>query len=140
MTARYNVSGVSGNANTLVAGSVIDGNPVPLGLSALKLTALSALVSVTPATSTITFTGKWQVSNDKATWVDVTPGNNAANVTLATGTSAAVTKAFDAPLSVYGWQYVRFVLVTGVVTGNAGDLYSIAYTYRQLSGGDGSAR
>jgi len=137
MAIRYNVNGVSGNANTLVAGSVIAGNAVFAGNNFQKVDRLSALVSVTAATSTITFVGKWQVSNDNSTWVDVVGSNNAANVTLATGTAAIVTKAIDAPLGTYGWKYSRFVLVTGVATGGASDLYSIAYSYRQLTGAEG---
>lgn len=139
MALRYNVSGVSGNANTLVAGSVIAGNAVFVGSNYQKVSNLTALVSVTAATSTITFTGQWQVSNDGSTWVKAAASNNAAYVTIATGTAAIVTEAFDAPISVYGWRYARFVLVTGVATGAAGDLYSIAYNYRQLTGAEGHA-
>ena len=139
MALRYNVSGVSGNANTLVAGSVIAGNAIFCGSNYQKVSNLSALVSVTAATSTITFTGQWQVSNDNSTWVRSAYANNAAYVTIATGTAAIVTTAFDADDSVYGWRYVRFVLITGVATGAAGDLYSIAYGYRQLTGAEGHA-
>lgn len=136
MTVRNNVSGVSGNANTLVAGSLIAGSAIFMGGNVRKVAFLSALVSVTPATATLTFSGKWQVSNDNTTWIDATPPNNAANVTLATGTATIVTKTFEAPEAVYGWRYSRFSLVTGVATGAAGDLYSIAYSYRQLTGSD----
>src|SRR6185312_1951752 len=137
MAIRYNVNGVSGNANTLVSGSVIPGNAVFNGNNFQKVDRLTALVSVTAATSTITFTGKWQVSSDNSTWVDIVGGNNAANVTFATGTATIVTKALDAPQGAYGWKYARFVLVTGVTTGGASDLYSIAYSYRQLTGAEG---
>lgn len=138
MAKRYNVSGVSGNANTLVSGSVIAGNSVFMGGNFQKVDELAALVSVTAATSTITFTGKWQGSNDNSTWVDSVGANNAANVALATGTATIVTKALDLPYGAYSWRYVRFVLVTGVATGGTTDLYSIAYNYKQLTGADGN--
>src|ERR1700675_849389 len=115
MALRYNVSGVSGNANTLVAGSVIAGNAVFIGANYQK------------------------VSNDNSTWVKAANPNNAAYVTIATGTATIVTEAFDAPSAIYGWRYARFVLVTGVATGAVGDLYSIAYSYRQLTGAEGHA-
>ncbi len=140
MGLRYNVSGVSGNANTLVAGSVIAGNSVFMGANFRKVRDLIALVSFTAATSTLTATGKWQGSNDNSTWVDLAGANNSANVTFTTGTAAIVTKSLDAPLGVYGWKYARFVFVTGVATGAAGDLYSIAYSYRQLTGAEGVSR
>ena len=140
MGLRYNVSAVSGNANTLVAGSLIAGNPVFMGQNFRKVASLIALVSFTAATSTLTATGKWQGSNDSATWVDLAGGNNAANVIFATGTAAIVTRSLDAPIGAYGWKYVRFVFVVGVVTGAVGDLYSIAYSYRQLTGAEGMSK
>lgn len=128
---RYNVSAKTGNADTLVAGSVIAGNTVDT--SRLAKGTLSALVTVDCETNTLTMTAKWQVSNDASTWVDVALTNNAANVTLTTGTSSAdadVAKAIVAPDAVFGWTYARLVIVTGVVTGNAVDTYSIGYCYR----------
>lgn len=128
---RYNVSAVTGNADTLTAGSVIEGNAVDT--SRMSKGSLSALVSVDCETNTLTMVAKWQVSNDSSTWVDVALTNNAANVTLATGTASAdatVTKAIVAPDAVFGWTYARLVIVTGVVTGNAVDTYSIGYCYR----------
>jgi hypothetical protein len=140
MGLRYNVSAVSGNANTLIAGSVIAGNAVFMGQNFRKVASLVAIVSFTAATSTLTATGKWQGSNDNATWIDLAGSNAAANVTFATGTAAIVTKGIDAPLGAYGWKYVRFCLVVGVATGNVGDLYSIGYSYRQLTGAEGMSR
>lgn len=138
MSKLYNVSAVSGNASTLVSGSVIAGNAVFLGSDFRKVGALSALVSVTAATSTITFTGSWQVSNDSSTWVNFVGSNNAANVIYATGTLAIKTSAFDAPSNLFSWRYARFILTTGVTTGNTGDLYSIAYGYTTLTGAEGA--
>lgn len=135
MSLRYNAHVASGNADTLVAGSVIGGNAVDLGdNSRQKVRSLSALVTVDCETSTLTMTGKWQVSNDGSTWVDVTNGSqNAAGVAFATGTGGAdadVTKSFVAPDAIYGWKKARFAIVTGVVTGNTVDTYSIGYCYR----------
>lgn len=136
MALRYKVSAVSGNANTLVATTVTPGNSLFLGNVAQKIAQMCAVVNVTAATSTLTWTGKWQVSNDNSTWIDVRQSNNAANVVLATGTSAATGDlAIDAPYSVYGSKYARFVLVNGVATGGVTDLYAISYSFRQLSSG-----
>ena len=136
MSLRWKVSGVSGNINTAVAGTVTAGNAVFMGNVARKVANLQAVVNVTAATATLTWTGKWQVSNDNSTWVDCKGPNNAAAVAIATGTSAATGDvSYDAPLAVYGARYARFALVNGVATGGATDLYAIAYSYRQLSGG-----
>ena len=134
MALRWKVSPVSGNINTLIAGTVTAGNTVTMGRLARKVAALSAIVNVTAATSTLVWTGKWQVSNDNSTWVDCKPSNNAAQVALATGTSSATGDlAIDAPLQAYGAQYVRYVLVNSIATGGATDLFAISYAYRQLS-------
>lgn len=135
MTMRYNAHAATGNADTLVAGSVIAGNGVDLGdNSRQKVRSLSALVTVDCETNTLTMAGKWQVSNDGSTWVDVANGSqNAAAVVFATGTAgadASVSKVFPAPDSVYGWRKARFAIVTGVQTGAATDTYSIGYCYR----------
>jgi hypothetical protein len=131
MGLKYNVSAVTGNANTLASGSTIAGNSVMMGQNARKVRSLIALVSFTAATSTLTATGVWQVSNDGSTWVNAVPSNNAANVTFTTGTAAIKTASIEAPQGVYGWKYARFTFLTGVTTGAAGDLYSIAYSYWQ---------
>lgn len=94
--------------------------------------SLSALVTVDAETDTLTITGRWQVSNDKSTYVDIVPSNNAANVIIATGTAgadAAVTKAICAPDQIFGYKYCRYVLTNGVATGAATDTYSIGYSY-----------
>lgn len=135
MPLRYNAHAASGTADTLVITTVIGGTAVLMGDNARqKVRSLSALVTVDAETSTFTFAGKWQVSNDNATWVDVTNGpQNAAAVVLATGTGgadAAVTRSYEAPATVYGWRYARFALVCGGTTGAAVDTYSIGYSYR----------
>lgn len=136
MTLRYNVSTSTGTLDTLVAGSVTGGTAIFMGNQVKKVTNLVALLTVLAETNTLTITAKWQVSNDKTTWVDVYTPQNAANVVLATGTAGAdtaVTRALAAPDGVYGWQYARIALVNGVATGAAADTYSIGYCYRQLS-------
>jgi hypothetical protein len=137
MAIRNNVSTSTGTLNTLVSGSVVGGSAIFLGNSAKKVQSLSARLLLTAATSTITISAKWQVSKDGSTWEDVTNGSqNAASVVLTTGTAAQVTKNVPAPDAIFGWQYTRIALVTGVVTGAAGDLYTIGYSYRQLTASD----
>src|SRR5882762_2943198 len=138
MALQYAVYPVSGNANTLVAGSVIAGSSINVGDSVRsKVKSTSALVSVTAATATITFTASWQVSNDNSVWVPIVASNNPAPVIFATGTSTIVTKAVDAPVGIIGWRWARLVLTTGVATGAAGDLYSIGYSQRTTRSLDG---
>lgn len=137
MTLRYNMHAVSGNADTLAIGSVIVGAALDMNASERqKVAALSALVTVDAETNLLTFAGKWQVSNDGTTWVDVANGSqNAAAVVLATGTGgadAAVTKAIPAPDAVYGWRKARFALVTAGAQGAATDTYAIGYAYQAL--------
>lgn len=135
MPMRYNAHPVSGNFNGSTAGTTKGGAAVAMGDNQRqKVRALSALVAVDAETENLTLTGKWQVSNDNSTWVDVANGTqNAAGVELATGTDgadAAVTKAYDAPQAVYGWRYARFAIVNGVATGATTDTYAISYCYR----------
>lgn len=139
MARMYNAFLTSGTLNTLVAGSVVNGSSVVLGDSVrAKLKMLSAVVGGTAATATLTIAGKWQVSNDNSTWVDLANGaQNAASVVLATGTSAAFVKAIPSPDCIYAYPFARFSLVTGVATGAAGDLYSIGYSLRTSRSLDG---
>lgn len=130
---KYNFGSVSGDFNTATAGTVKAGTALDTGRCLPG--SLSALVSVDCETNTMTMVAKWQVSKDKSTWVDIVQSNNAATVTLATGTGSAddtVTKAIVAPDAVFGWEYARLVVVNGVVTGNTVDTYAIGYCYRDL--------
>jgi hypothetical protein len=127
---RYNVQAVSGDFDGDTAGTVNAGNAVDV-LRVARGT-LSARVSVDCETNTMTMTAKWQVSSDNSTWIDMAVANNAANVTLATGTGSAdatVTKALAAPDAVYGWRYARLAIVNGVATGAATDTYAIGYCF-----------
>jgi len=137
---KYNIGASSGNLNTLTSGSEVDGNAVFLGGAYRKVASLSALVTVLAQTNTLTIAAKWQVSNDKSTWVDVANGSqNAAAVVLQTGTSGtdvAVSKAIPAPDAIYGWKYARIALVTGGTTGATADTYAMSYCYHQMTGAE----
>lgn len=142
MAFRYNAHVATGNFNGVSAGTLA-GNAVDLNDGARqKVRNLSALVTVDCETSTMTMAGKWQVSNDGTTWVDVTNGpQNAASVVFATGTAGAdadVTRAFEAPSAVYGWRKARFAITNGVAAGNTVDTYSIGYCYRSAPFAAGS--
>lgn len=130
MGPRYNQSAVTGNLNTLVAGTTTGGATVDM--TRVARNTLGALVTVLAETNTLTITAKWQVSNDGSTWVDVALPNNAANVALATGTAGAdvaVTRLIVAPDAVYGCRYCRIAIVNGVATGATVDTYTLSYNY-----------
>lgn len=98
---------------------------------------LSCTFVVEAETNTLTIAGKWQVSDDNSTWVDIGPQNNAAVVVLGTGTAgddAVVTKCLEAPSGVLGWKYVRPAVVSGVASGNAVDTWSMQVRYRKFNG------
>lgn len=98
---------------------------------------LSCVFLVDAETDTITITGKWQVSDDNVTFVDMPTQNNAANVVLATGTAgadAAVTLAIPAPLAISGRKWVRAAVINGVATGNTVDTFSMTLNYRKVTG------
>lgn len=123
------------NINGAADGTTTGGNAVEIGDNARqKVRNLSALVTVDAETTSLAFTGKWQVSNDGTTWVDVANGSqNASGVALATGTAgadAAVTKCVQAPDAVYGWRKARFALVNSGAAGTTNDTYTISYCYR----------
>jgi hypothetical protein len=135
MAKRFNSSIASGTADSVAAGSAVNGNSLFLGGDAQKVKNLSAVVAVDIETNTITLTAKWQVSNDASTWYDLANGpQNAAGVVLGTGTGgadAAITKVIPAPDCIYGYRFARLALVVGVTTGTTSDTYSIGYSYDQ---------
>lgn len=98
---------------------------------------LSATVYAKATVSTLTISAKWQVSFDGITWRDAYGSNRAANVAIATGTGSAVTDTVNiaAPSGVYGCQYARVSVVSGVGVGaGAGsDECSVVYNYRTIS-------
>lgn len=132
MIPKFNQLVSTGNALGLVATTKILGPT--LNLARVARGTLTAQISVTAATATLTFTPSWQVAN-KADFTDGQVIENdplgSAHPVLATGTAAIVTKALQAPRGVHGFRYCRAVLTVGVVTGQVGDLYSIGYTYAQ---------
>lgn len=137
MSLRYDFSPLAaGNANGLATGSTVPGNTLDINNGQQqKVYGLSALVTVLAETSTFTWSGRWECSNDGTTWVQMTNGpQNAAAVVLATGTAgadSAVTRAIPAPEAVYGWRKARYVLVTGGATGATADTYTkLSYCFR----------
>jgi len=119
------ISGASGTVVGLNSLNMVSNN-VETGTLAAKCTA-------TATTNTLTLAGKWQVSADNgSTWLDCGLANNAAAVTITTGTGSAVTvtKVYEAPAAVYGYALVRFALLTGGTTAGAGDEYSGSYSFR----------
>lgn len=120
----------SDSAGTTDAGEILSTANIAAG-------SLSCLFVVDAETNTITLAGKWQVSDDRTTWYDMAPSNNAATVVLATGTAGAdatVSKALPAPEQVLGWKYVRPACETGVTTGTTSDTYSMSTRYRRFNG------
>lgn len=96
---------------------------------------LTALVVPNAKTNTLTIAGKWQVSDDNSTWVDVIPVNNAATVVLVTGTGSdvTVTRCVEAPNGLNGFSFVRFALVTGTaVADGTDDKGTISYRYQKV--------
>lgn len=128
MPLRFAANSTTGTLDTLAAASTVTGTALDSGDNARqKLRNLSAMLSITIVTGSLTVTGAWQVSNDGSTWRTVAHGSqNAAGVAI----TATSVKVFDAPPAVYGWRKVRFVFVTAGATGAAGDLYTVSYGYR----------
>lgn len=137
MNLAYNVSGSSGD---FTVSAQKNGKAIFMGSSVRKVSNLSCIAIVLADTNTLTLTGHWEVSNDNSTWQTATVENNAANVALATGTAGAdtaVTTVVTAPEAVYGWRYARYCVVPGVTTAASIDTWNLAYSYRQLSAGEG---
>ncbi len=130
-TLRFNTSIVTGTLNT-VSNASVTGATLFLGTSFQKIESLSAYLIVTAATSSITVTPYWQVSNDASTFKDVQPLPNCAlALPIATG-AENVTEVVPTPKGIEGYKYARCMLRVAGATGAAGDLFSIGYSYRQL--------
>ncbi len=125
---------VSGNANTLVAGSRINGGAVQMARVAFG--SLSAVADCDIETTSLTFAGVWQGANlaNFSDAVDLAyDANNPAPVVIGTGTAGAdanIKKAYPCPSAGYGFKFVRFQLLTAGATGAAADTYAIGYNYR----------
>ena len=119
-------------AFTGAAPKIVSGNAFNTALAARG--SLSAHVDYNISTSSITYTGTWQVSLDGSTWVACHPTNGAADVALcAAGTGSLVTagKVLDAPDCVYGYRYARFIVTTAVGSGGGlgVDDAAVSYSY-----------
>lgn len=127
----------SGDLNTVVAGTSTSHADLVLETRNSVLPgSISAAFTVDAETNTITVEARWEVSNDKSTWLDMPVQGNTAVTVLATGTAgadAAVTKVIPAPLAVHGWRYCRPVVVNRVVTGNSADTWAIDLHYRKVA-------
>jgi hypothetical protein len=93
----------------------------------VKAGTLGAHVVATAATSTITLTAVWEVSDDATTWDRVLDA--AASVLFATGTVSAVTGQVSAPNAVNSKRYARCSCLVGVTTGGASDHFVVRYDY-----------
>ena len=132
-TLRFNTSIVTGTLNT-VSNASVTGASVFLGTTYLKVEDLSAYLIVTAATSSITVTPYWQVSNDNTTFRTIwAQPQQPTNLPVATG-AENVTEVVVPPAAVRGYRYARCMLAVAGATGGASDLYSIGYSYRQYAG------
>jgi hypothetical protein len=94
---------------------------------------LACTAAVVAKTSTTTFTGTWQVSDDNSTFVDCVDPNNPASVAIATGTGSSVTttKSIGAPIAVFGYKFARLKVTTAVSTADGTDdgvTFSLRYS------------
>jgi hypothetical protein len=126
---RINQSVVTGSllgvSNASVTGASMD-----LGRKFLAVEHLNAYLIVTAATSNLTVTPFWQVSNDASNWASMSPNATVSvGLPVVTGT-ANVTKTVPSPIGLAGYRYARCMLAVGGATGAAGDLYSIGYSWR----------
>lgn len=124
---------VAGTATAFAAGAAPKTvNGASIATRQVEVGSLSVLATAALTTNTTTATAKWQVSDDASTWYDVSPENNAANVTLATGTGTGATtsKVLAAPQGVYSWNFARVQVVTGVSTADgSADAATVSYRY-----------
>lgn len=105
------------------AGTTFPGNA--LNTAQVQPGTLMARCVATIATGSLTFAPKWQVSDDNSTWEDVTPMNNAANVTI----TATATKHLEGPPCLAGKRWVRAVFLSAGATATTGDFYRFSYSY-----------
>ncbi len=130
------ISGGSGNIDTIVTGTTTGGSA--LATNGIELGTLSCLFTVEAETTSLTFTAKFQVSDDDSTWYDLAgDAQNPANVTLATGTGgddAVITRVLPVPTPVAGWKYVRAAVVSAGATGAATDTYAFSFRMRYTNG------
>ena len=95
---------------------------------------LCAFVYAKATTNLLAITGKWQVRNAAGgTWIDARLSHAPADVAIVTGTGSAVTdtRFVEAPDSVYGYRFARYVVTTASASGGGlgTDEFSIKYQY-----------
>jgi len=122
--------------NTIVAGTTSSsaGLVMAVANSDFEWDTLAALVQYKLTTSTITVTGKWQGSYDGVNWSDLVGLNAPANVQLAAaGTGSLVTTTVIHSFAGLGTvtPYIRYAVLSGVVTGAAGDSVIVSYSFRK---------
>ncbi len=136
--ARYfTISGGSGDMTAApVAGTTTGGTAITT--ANIEVGTLSCLFTVLAETSTLTLTGKFQVSDDASTWYDLAgDAQNPANVIMATGTGGAdtaVTRVLPVPPSAMAWKWIRAAVVNLTATGAVGDTYAFSFRCRRFSG------
>lgn len=106
-------------------------SPVLLMNRVRASTGLSAQVTITADTATMTVTPVWQGSDDNSTFFDLHQPNNAAFVIQATGTVAANARIISAPPGALAVRFLRLVYRVGVATGGAADVGNIGYNYQK---------
>lgn len=134
-----NYLSVAGGSGTLAAapaaGTTTGGTAI--ATANIEKGTLSCLFTVLAETSTLTLTGKFQVSDNNSTWYDLAgDAQNPANVTMATGTAGAdvaVNAVLPVPAPALGWKYVRAAVVNGAVAGAAVDTYVFTFYARKFS-------
>lgn len=129
---RFNAHVTTGNATGVGAGSAVSGSTLFIGRTYQKVRNLAAQVVATAVTTSLTYTARWQGSNDGSTWYTVTNGpQNASGVALTSGTQVGI----EAAEGVYSYAFGRCQLVVGAATGATQDTYSIGYNYLQMDPG-----
>lgn len=98
-------------------------NGATLPLNQYQPGVLAAHLAVTIVTGSVVCTGKWQVSIDGSTFVDLKDQNNAASVTI----TVTDTRALSCPLSAFAYPYARFVATLSGAATAAGDLTQVDY-------------
>lgn len=129
---KVKVTAVTGNLNTVVAGTSTSSASLVVRTELFEPGQLTCEFALLAETNTLTLEGRWEVSDDNSTWVDMPVQNNAAVTVLGTGTAGAdstVTKALPVPLAASSYNYVRPVVVNRVATGATADTYSMTLRY-----------
>lgn len=118
------VTALSGASATVTAGATVT-------MAVVEPNSLVANLYVQATTSSLAIASKWQVSKDGSTFYDLFGENNAANVTIVTGTGSAVasTRRVSAPAGVYSYKYARLAIVHTGASAGAGDEWSNSYNW-----------